>query len=546
MTERSTGRAGLRRRHGAGKCGLLAAAVLLPLLPSPAAAQDEARAAAAAPVIGVIDIDRREVFDERSGGVFGPHRVANRVHVRTREQVVRRELLFASGDPLDRELIEQTERNLRSLSFLRDARVETVDVDSDGDGSPERIDVRVTTWDRWTLSPRVDFEQVEDRTKWELGASERNVLGFGKTVIASRRVNLDRTIDRVVYQDPQLVGSRVRMHASVANLSDGHDQFLAFNRGYLSLRDRWSVIGNVRRFAQTDPIYEHGDEIDRLDHRGRAGALEVGRALSRGDTRALRVHGAYRVRSEAVGAERRRFGIAEIGLRSVTHRFVRLTHVNQFERSEDFNLGAESHATLGLSSAALGGAPGGALFLAAGHRQGMRFRDDHFVLLGGAAAGRRERSVWRNIHVTANLRYLQKHTARTAFVGKMDYLHGHRLDPEVQLRLGADSGLRGYPNRQFNGTRSLLLTAEERWFLADDVGQLLSIGLAAFVDSGYVWPADRPVDLADLKTSVGVSLLLGSHRLASRGGVRFDLGYALDPVARARRWVGRAFSDIGF
>ncbi len=515
-------------------------------LPSPGSAQEEARAAAPGPVIGVIEIDRREVFEDRSGGVFAPHRVANRVHVRTREQVVRRELLFASGDPVDRELIEQTERNLRGLSFLRDARVETLDVDADGDGRPDRIDVRVTTWDRWSLSPRVDFERVEDLTKWELGASERNVLGFGKTVIASRRVNLDRTIDRVMYQDPQLAGSLVRMQASAANLSDGHDQFLALDRGYLSLRDAWSVAGSVRRFAQTDPIYADGLEIDRLDHRGRAGDLEVGRALSRGDTHALRLHGAYRVRAAEVGGERRRFGIAEIGLRAVTHRFVRLTHVNQFERTEDFNLGAESHATVGLSAAALGGAAGGALFVAAGHRQGVRLRDDHFVVLGVGAAGRRERTVWRNLQVAANLRYLQKHAARTALVGKLDYLHGHRLDPEVQLRLGADSGLRGYPNRQFNGTRSLLLTAEERWFLADDVGQLLSIGIAAFVDSGYAWPAERPVDLSDLRTSVGISLLLGSHRLASRGGVRFDLGYALDPVAGARRWVGRAFSDIAF
>ena len=542
MTERRHGRRGGRRRRGTWRCA--AAAGLLALLPLRAFAQEHE--GAAAPVIGAIEIDRREVFDDRSGGGFAAHRVANRVHVRTREQVVRRELLFASGDAVDRELIEQTERNLRGLSFLRDARIEAVEVDADGDGRPERVDIRVTTWDRWSLSPRVDFEQVENRTKWELGASERNLLGFGKTVTASRRVNLDRTIDRVIYQDPQLAGSRVRMRASVASLSDGHEQFVAFDRSYLSLRDRWSVTGALRRFAQTDPIYRDGVEVERLGHRGRAGELQVGRALSRGGARALRLHGGYRVSAEEVGPERRNFGVAEIGLRSVSHRFVRLTHVNQFERTEDFNLGAESYATVGLSAAALGGASGGALFAAAGHRQGVRFRDDHFAVLGVAVGGRRERDVWRNALVVANARYLRKQSARTALIGKLDYRHGHRLDPEIQLRLGADSGLRGYPNRQFNGTRALLLTAEERWFLADDLWQLLSVGVAAFVDSGYAWPADRPVDLSDLKTSVGVSLLLGSHRLASRGGVRFDLGYGLDPVVGARRWIGRALSDIAF
>ena len=58
------------------------------------------------------------------------------------------------------------ERNLRGLRFLRDARVETTSVDADGDGRVERVDVRVVTWDAWSLAPRVDFEQVEDRTVW--------------------------------------------------------------------------------------------------------------------------------------------------------------------------------------------------------------------------------------------------------------------------------------------------------------------------------------------------------------------------------------------
>ena len=172
------------------------------------------------------------------------------------------------------------------------------------------------------------------------------------------------------------------------------------------------------------------------------------------------------------------------------------------------------------------------------------------MVLGVGYDGRRERGGWRNSVAAVNARYLRKHSPRTAFVGKLDYAHGHDFDPEVQLRLGAETGLRGYPVRQFTGTRSLLLTVEERVFFADDVWQLFSFGVAGFVDSGFVWPEGRPVDLGDLRTGVGVSLLVGSHRLASRGGVRFDLGYALDPVegpdGRPKRWVGAAFSDIDF
>ena len=500
------------------------------------------------PRIGVIEIAGREVFDERGGGLFAPHRIANRLHVTTRDHVIRRELLFETGDPLDRELIDQTERNLRALWFLRDARLETVEVDEDLDGRIERVDVFVTTWDRWSLAPRLDFSQVQNRTIWEIGASEKNFLGFGKAITVSHRQNLDRATDRVRYQDSQLLGSNVGMAASVADLSDGHERLVTFDRGYRSLRDPWAFSTGIVSLARTDPVVEHGVEIERLPLRGRFVDVEVGRALVRGGDHAVRMQGAYRVHETLVRNDLRDFAGPEVGLWAVTHRFVRLTHVNEFEETEDFNLGTESHAVVRLSAQVFGGQE--AVFVSAGHRQGMRFRDDHFLVLGVEFDGRRAGGAWRNTMAAVHARYLRKHSLRTALIGKLDYVHGHDFDPEVQLRLGAETGLRGYPVRQFTGTRSLLLTAEERGFFADDVWQLFSFGVAGFIDSGFVWPAGRAVDLGDLRTGVGVSLLVGSHRLASRGGVRFDLGYALNPVegpdGRPKRWVGAAFSDIAF
>ena len=219
-----------------------------------ASASGQTSAVEPPPPIGVVEVASREVFDERGGGLFAPHRIANRLHVRTRDHIIRRELLFETGDPLDRELIDQTERNLRGLWFLRDARVETAEVDEDLDGRPERVDVLVTTWDRWSLAPRLDFSQVQNRTIWEIGASEKNFLGFGKSITVSHRQNLDRVTDRLRYQDPQLLGSNVGLAASVAGLSDGHERLLTIDRGYLSLRDPWAFSAGVVSVARTEPI----------------------------------------------------------------------------------------------------------------------------------------------------------------------------------------------------------------------------------------------------------------------------------------------------
>lgn len=496
--------------------------------------------------IGVIEIDNHEVFDERVQGISTPYRIANNIHIRTRDVVVRRELLFDTGELFDQELVEQTERNLRALSFLRDARVETVEVDANGDGQPDRVDVRVMTWDTWSLAPRIDFQQVQDRTIWELGASEKNLFGLGKSVTVTHRTNLDRTIDRVSYTDPQLVGSNVSLLASLSKLSDGNEQALILNRGHLSLRDPWAWSVGGGSFRRTDPIFEDGAEIGRLPHRGQWADVEASRAVRRSGQHALRVHGAYRLREERVGSEERDFGVAEVGIRSVGHRFVRLTHVNQFERSEDFNLGADTFSTIGFSTPELGGSEARAVFLATGHAQGVPLGDGHFLIAEARFDGRHERGEWRNARTTLRGRYLLKHAERSALVGRIAYQRGHNLDPEVQLLLGAETGLRGYPVRRFSGNRLLLMTVEERWFFADDVGQLFSLGLAGFVDSGFVWPEEQRFDLSELKTAVGVSLLLGSNRLSTRGGIRLDVGYGLNRITGVGRWVFAAGSDIVF
>ena len=77
-------------------------------------------------------------------------------------------------------------------------------------------------------------------------------------------------------------------------------------------------------------------------------------------------------------------------------------------------------------------------------------------------------------------------------LGKVDLRLGHNLDPEVQLLLGAESGLRGYPVRRFQGTRSLLLSLEERCSSPTIWRSCSPVGIAGFVDSGSAWPDDVP------------------------------------------------------
>ena len=88
---------------------------------------------------------------------------------------------------------------------------------------------------------------------------------------------------------------------------------------------------------------------------------------------------------------------------------------------------------------------------------------------------------------------------------------------------------------------------ETRWFFADDVANLVSFAVSGFFESGYVWPEGLPMRSRDLKSDVGVALLIGRTRWSGQNaGVRLDFAYALDPIEGVRRWQFSAGSDVRF
>ncbi len=495
-----------------------------------------------APVIDRIEIVVEDVFED-DGRTYDlwPYRLANQLHIETHEDIIRQELLFREGETLDDEALAQTERNLRALPFLRSVRVET-EADEDG-----RVLVRVVASDSWTTRPELRLAKVGNEWVWAAGASEENLFGRGKQFRVLYNVGLDREETYLSYRDPRLLGSRIALGTFFSSASDGHRATLGLHRPFFSLETRWSFRLQVDDFDRLDPLYKEGERVSELRHVGSRSVLEIARAVRWTPSSALRLHVAYQRSDDDVEVERRRFGILRVGVTSVGHDFLKLTHVNRFERVEDINLGNQAAAFFGVSTPSLGGEPGTSYFLFLSERRGVSFSENGFLLGGLSWQARHRNGRLENGLFRARVDWVHKFHRKRLILAKADFNHGTNLDPELQLRLGAESGLRGYPVRQFNGNRSFLLTAEARWFLLDDFAKLVSLGAAAFADAGYVWPDGSPMALRDLRSDVGFSLLVGGNRVASSSpGVRFDLAYALDPVPGRSRWLFSAGSRVGF
>ena len=507
-------------------------------------AQEGAEDEAGPPIIDSIEIVVEDVFDnDGMTPVFWAYRMANDLHFKSREGVIRRELLFAEGDPVDDEALAQTERNLRALPFLRSAIVETIPVDDD------RVRIRITTSDSWSTNPEVRLAKVGNVWVWAAGANETNLFGYGKQLRVLHDSGLDRAATFVSYRDPRLLGSRIATGVLLSNASDGHRVQLTMQRPFFAIDTPYSFRFVFDDFDRLDPLYKDGLRVEDLRHLRRRGEVEVARAVRRRATSAVRLHLGY-INSDdniAEGRDVRRFGIVRVGVSTVGHDFLKLTHVNRFERPEDFNLGNQASAFFGVSSPALGGEDQVSYFYFVGAGRGFRLNQNGFLLSNISWQARNRNDRLENNFALVQLNLVQKLTLKKLILAKAILRYGRNLDPEVQIRLGAENGLRGYPVRLFVGDRSFLVSAEGRWFLADDIGRLVSVGVAAFVDSGFAWPRGQPMTLRDMRSNVGVSLLLGSNRIsASRPGVRFDFAYALQPIDGLSPWLVSAGTRIGF
>jgi len=100
----------------------------------------------------------------------------NWFHINTRESVIKNRLPFGEGNTVSHSEIQEAEKNLRSLPYISDAKIEAKK-DSLGN-----TDLYVETSDNWTFSPEFSLGKPGEEWLYSIGILENNLLGFGHTI----------------------------------------------------------------------------------------------------------------------------------------------------------------------------------------------------------------------------------------------------------------------------------------------------------------------------------------------------------------------------
>jgi hypothetical protein len=504
----------------------------------PAGVPSDAELEASHAVIGEVEIDVRDIFDQSDPRENrGLYRLADRLHVTTRPESIRAQLLFKSGDRYLGRKLAETERNLRLLAYLYDARVVPVRF-KDG-----MVDVKVTTKDVWTLSPGISFGRTGGTNSSNENISDTNILGTGKSLQFGHTVTVDRISNGVNWADPNVLGSRWTTALAFVDSSDGHQRTLQVAHPFYSLDTQGEVNILASAYNRTVSRYNLGNIVDQFNDD--ESSYELSGGVSKGLKDGWVTRWTFGMRYDknlfvptpvtSLPALRlppdRTLSYPFVGFDVIQDDYRKVADLNQIGRTEDLYFGTEVSGEVGYTSTIFG-ADRDALMLAAKARSSFEFPHAQFVFLTGTFSSRIEQGDPRNLIATGTATYYLRWLPDWVFYSNLSATTTDALDPDMQLLIGGDSGLRGYPLRYESGSSRFLWTVEQRFYTDWYPFRLARVGGAIFSDVGRTWGRgsignSEPGLLKD----VGAGLRLGNTRSGLGNVLHIDVAVPLEQLS---------------
>ncbi|MDZ4722377.1 MAG: hypothetical protein SGI97_00475 [candidate division Zixibacteria bacterium] len=509
--------------------------------------------------IDSIEIDNRQIYDtdKQEYNKFA-FRTANRLHSKTREHVVRRELLFRVGEAYDPEVAEETARNLRKRYSLNDAWIETIRLPGN------RLLVRVVTIDQWSLLGGAKIRRDGNRTDYQFGVEERNFLGYNQSMtfdyfIKGRQENFIATS----FRDGRIAGKPLSVEFNYKSDPMSLVRGVTISRPYYNLSQNYSFSTSVARLGGRRDYYNEGirnaESVNRIELASANGEYRWGTY-----NRKIAIGLAYQYNRQVVLSRNtlpgdtsgvpNPFNAGNFTQDSLYHlvvceikyqhlQFVALKRINGYNYLEDFELGFE-----------LSGAYGGAL--------NPDFNSSQYdVILARGFYGQHfganviQASYTRSIYFhggdelrrTSNLGLLYYSSISHFFTlaCRGSYTSNTSAGSDNTLNLGGKNGLRGYNQFFRSGDKINVYNIEARFWPGTEIASVI-IGGVIFADVGAIWTKDAPIRLARYNKSLGVGLRLSLEKFAKSESLRIDLSHDDDDNWQLTFGTGQYFRHSAF
>ena len=440
--------------------------------------------------IRAVSIQRNDIFDPAESTSWFT-RLANRLHLTTREGVVRRELLLRTGEPYDSARAAETARNLRSLGVFRQVRVDSVRSDSG-------LVLNVITRDGWSTRPDFRFRSTGGETEYTIAFIEDNLLGTASQASVKYRKTPDRTSTSFSFLQPRFISRTIRFGIEYEDRSDGRRFLLLGGQPFYSLASRGSVMLRAEDRKERVLRFFEGERVasDSLRREYQLVRLEAGIGLNASSRGYVRLGAMAQLRKDGFAAESAagvptdNTGAIGPFLEWRRARYIVARGFVGFGREEDVDVSTALRVGALAAPASFGYDRDGVAPFMAG-RAGTSFGAG-FVFLDFRANGLYDSGGLDSGSVTAGGTVVLQPGERHTLV-----LHGDggwikNPLPGEEFDLGLGTGPRAFRSHSFTGDRSFFATAEYRYTVKDELWKVVGIGVAGFLDYGGAWYDGAP------------------------------------------------------
>lgn len=499
-------------------------------------------------VIDSIHIDNREIYNtdnpKYSGFLF---RMANRLHVVTKDHIIRRELLLHKGDRFDREIADEMARNLRGRFPFNDAWIEVEKLGAN------RALMRVVTIDQWSFIGGIKSVDTDGgETDYQVGFEERNFLG--RAQFWSFDYFVRETEDNYValeFYEPRVFGRSYDTRWLYSNNPYHRYKQVSVGRPFYNLAQNfayglaWRHGGNRQeRFLANREIAQWEDRSDRAELHGsfRWGPSYRKTAITGQYTYLFRTlierqifdSTAFLPEEFPTDSVYHQFNI---GILHERQRFIVERRINGFDYNEDITLGEAVGLTYGRA-----------------FRPGFKgYHYDYIDLLaeikqkiaGYIIMADYSRSFWykRGLGTrrltSLTLRAYNNQLSFLTVAFRSQYL-SDKTDNPNGLVLGGKSGLRGYDKEYASGDRVHVVNLEGRFYPGIELLSV-KIGAAVFTDFGRAWRRGEAITFRDYYLSLGAGLRLSLERLSRDEMIRIDVIHGQDGQIELSVGTGQYF-----
>src|SRR5262245_8319300 len=408
--------------------------------------------------IDTVIVENGNVFEGNDAAPGWVARLANKLHVKTRQSVIRRRLLLNGGDPFDLARMEESERALRSLGVFRQVRVDTM-TQEDG-----RLALRAVTADGWSTQPQASFSSVAGQQTWSLGIVERNLIGTATELALIYGKDPDRTRLDFEFLNQHFFGRRTLLGLRYSDLSDGRRGAWRFGLPFQETAAPHAIETYGESAKERVLRFRDGVLQDSSQHYLLRGGLTGGISIGGGVTttrRYSRLWGAWEWRREDFTASDTAavaywvFTEVRAGIELGLVRFRILEHFNSYARREDVDLSPVLRLGIVMQEDGVG----------------YEFRGQtSAVWKRGFAVLRVDANGLDTTRTRAQVTVVSQNVARHTLIAHAeggivtDPKPGAEFDPWVEQR-----GPRLFGLHAFTGTRMTWFVFEDRILVADDV-----------------------------------------------------------------------------